>query len=254
MFCDCSTTSQLTLRPKVNSRHFFARATTHKFRTKKILRTVQSHPKHHHLTGFASSEMMNTTQEVEMNPESEAKRKKKVLKKKIKSSSNPVGDSEYIEYRRSGSSERHQSPPVYYPPPPPNYQMPYYPHPSSPFGYYPPPSGVPYDYNRGYVPPTQSSSSSADDYIYDQNSGKFYFKPRRETLNWRVLLQLDVEKIMDQVDIDTLESVTKNVTFSRIDYNDLRYFNETNFVQVFRISQLIIEYLLYVQNYLSTKK
>ena len=36
--------------------------------------------------------------------------------------------------------------------------------------------------------------------------------------------------------------------------SDMRYFTEENFVQMFRISQLIIEYLLYVQNYLDSKK
>ena len=184
----------------------------------------------------------NTTiDDSELVDEKESRRRKK-LKKKPKPSSNE----DYVEYYRS---ERPN--PVYYPPPPPQS---YYPH---GYGYY---NGPPMDYHhsaKGVYPPTSSSPpqySGSEDYSYEQSNGKFYFKPRRETLNWRILLQLDIEKIMDKVDIDTIESVTKNLTFSRVDYNDLRYFNETNFVQVFRLSQLIIEYLLYVQNYLSSKK
>lgn len=49
----------------------------------------------------------------------------------------------------------------------------------------------------------------------------FYFKPRREKLNWRVINQIDSNKIMDEVDIDTLESITKNLAFARIDLNGL---------------------------------
>ncbi len=56
------------------------------------------------------------------------------------------------------------------------------------------------------------------------------------------------------MDIDTLEGITKNITFARIDTNDLRYFSEDTFVQIFRLAQLIIEYLLYTQNYLASKK
>ena len=35
---------------------------------------------------------------------------------------------------------------------------------------------------------------------------------------------------------------------------DLHYFTEENFVHVFRLSQLIIEYLLYVQHFLAAKR
>lgn len=194
-----------------------------------------------------------TQEEVEYIDEAQLKKKRKSIKPKTKS--RPTSE-EYVEYKRS-LPDRHSSPNVQYYPPPPHMQ--YYPPPPQhvSYGGYPPhysnPPPVNYQYNNP-VPQPASTYSSDGDYSYDQNNGKFYFKPRRETLNWRVLLSLNLEKIMDKVDIDTLESITKNLTFARVDFNDLRYFNETNFVQVFRLSQLIIEYLLYVQNYLSVKK
>lgn len=53
------------------------------------------------------------------------------------------------------------------------------------------------------------------------NEQGFYFKPRREKLNWRIMSAIDIEKLIDDVDIETLESITKNITFSRIDYHGM---------------------------------
>jgi len=53
---------------------------------------------------------------------------------------------------------------------------------------------------------------------------QFYFKPRREKLNWRVLLSIPVDQVMDEVNIDTLENITRNITFSHIDVNGKLFF------------------------------
>eukprot|EP00761_Pharyngomonas_kirbyi_P009446 gb/GECH01009462.1/.p1 GENE.gb/GECH01009462.1/~~gb/GECH01009462.1/.p1 ORF type:complete len:496 (+),score=156.27 gb/GECH01009462.1/:1-1488(+) len=82
----------------------------------------------------------------------------------------------------------------------------------------------------------------------------FYFRPRREQLNWRVLRSINVSEIIDDLDLDALEMVLHNITFSDIGLEDMRYFTEGQFIKVFRLAQLIIEYLLYVQGCLARKQ
>ena len=53
---------------------------------------------------------------------------------------------------------------------------------------------------------------------------------------------------MRDIDLDTLEKIVSIVAFGDIEAEDTRHLTELNFVKVFRLSQLIIEYLLYVQD------
>ncbi|KAJ1511077.1 Zinc finger protein dzip1 [Coelomomyces lativittatus] len=77
----------------------------------------------------------------------------------------------------------------------------------------------------------------------------FYFKRRRERINWRLLGSLDVDRIQRELDLSALQDAIDNVTFCDIESEDLRY-TDPNFVKLFQLSQLIIEYLLYCQNLL----
>lgn len=55
---------------------------------------------------------------------------------------------------------------------------------------------------------------------------------------------------LDQVrdtDLDTLEQLVTCVTWGDIEAEDTRHLSEGNFVKVFRLAQLLLEYLLYVQ-------
>lgn len=54
------------------------------------------------------------------------------------------------------------------------------------------------------------------------------------------------------VDLDTLEKIVSIVTFGDIEAEDTRHLTELNFIKVFRLSQLVIEYLLYVQDCLQS--
>lgn len=48
-------------------------------------------------------------------------------------------------------------------------------------------------------------------------------------------------------DLDTLEQLVTCVTWGDIEAEDTRHLSEGNFVKVFRLAQLLLEYLLYVQ-------
>ncbi|KAJ3008160.1 Zinc finger protein dzip1, partial [Thoreauomyces humboldtii] len=77
----------------------------------------------------------------------------------------------------------------------------------------------------------------------------FYFRRRRERLNWRLLGSMDVDQIMKEVDIGALQEIVENLTFCDIDGEDLRY-PDPNVVKLLQLAQLTIEYLLHSQQYL----
>lgn len=52
---------------------------------------------------------------------------------------------------------------------------------------------------------------------------------------------------VSDTDLDTLEQLVTCVTWGDIEAEDTRHLSEGNFVKVFRLAQLLLEYLLYVQ-------
>ncbi|KAJ3065011.1 Zinc finger protein dzip1, partial [Quaeritorhiza haematococci] len=80
--------------------------------------------------------------------------------------------------------------------------------------------------------------------------GGFYFRRRTDRLNWRTMASIQVDRIVREVDIASLQEVIDNVTFCDIEAEDLRY-ADPNIVKLFQIAQLIIEYLLHSQEYLA---
>ena len=86
----------------------------------------------------------------------------------------------------------------------------------------------------------------------DQSSSQFYFQQRRGRLDIRSVAQIDVDRIVRDVDIDLLQIHLENLTFSELKESDLRYLTDPQIIKLFRTSQLMIEYLLFVQDHLST--
>mmetsp|Transcript_12308 Transcript_12308/g.19865 ORF Transcript_12308/g.19865 Transcript_12308/m.19865 type:complete len:1163 (+) Transcript_12308:57-3545(+) len=82
--------------------------------------------------------------------------------------------------------------------------------------------------------------------------GNFYFQRRHGRLDWRSLSAVDIDRIIREVDIEALQNNLENIAYADIESEDLRQFSDTNYVKIFRLSQLIIEYLLYVQEWLSS--
>ncbi|KAI8921456.1 Iguana/Dzip1-like DAZ-interacting protein N-terminal-domain-containing protein [Entophlyctis helioformis] len=81
----------------------------------------------------------------------------------------------------------------------------------------------------------------------------FFFRRRRERLNWRMLAAIDADRVMRDVDVPALQEIMENVTFCDIDAEDLRYI-DPNFVKLFRLAQMMIEYLLHSQDYLADQR
>ncbi|GLC59969.1 hypothetical protein PLESTB_001559200 [Pleodorina starrii] len=76
----------------------------------------------------------------------------------------------------------------------------------------------------------------------------FKFEPRRSRIDWRLLHGIDINAMMRDVDLDTLEKIVNIVAFGDIEAEDTRHLTELNFIKIFRLSQMMIEYLLYVQD------
>ena len=81
---------------------------------------------------------------------------------------------------------------------------------------------------------------------------KFTFQARQGRINWRQVMNLDLDKIVRDVDLKQLESMLQNLTYAHLDRDDMERLGDAHFVKLFRLSQLSIEYLIYTQNYLET--
>ncbi|VDK74940.1 unnamed protein product [Dibothriocephalus latus] len=80
----------------------------------------------------------------------------------------------------------------------------------------------------------------------------FFFRKRVERIDWRRLASVDVCQVASQMDIDALQDNLVSVAFCDITSElDTRYV-DTNFIKLFQLAQLLIEYLLYSQEYLTS--
>lgn len=82
------------------------------------------------------------------------------------------------------------------------------------------------------------------------NSKGFFFRQRRGRLNLRKLEGIDMDRMIREVDVDTLQQHLEDLTFSLFNEDDLQFFSDRQVVKMFRLAQLTIEYLLYSQGQL----
>ena len=78
----------------------------------------------------------------------------------------------------------------------------------------------------------------------------FRFRPRAGALNWAALHQLQLSPIIRTVDIAELQRHLDHLAFSDLTEADVPFFHSASGLHVFRLMQLIIEYLLHVQSVL----
>ncbi|CAM9285916.1 unnamed protein product, partial [Scytosiphon promiscuus] len=80
----------------------------------------------------------------------------------------------------------------------------------------------------------------------------FYFQQRSGKLDMRAIGRVDIDSVVRDVDIDTLQVHLENITFADVSEDDLRLYSDQCFLNLFRLSQLLLEYLLSVQDTLAT--
>ncbi|EFJ30373.1 hypothetical protein SELMODRAFT_409244 [Selaginella moellendorffii] len=82
----------------------------------------------------------------------------------------------------------------------------------------------------------------------------FCFQKRIARIDWRTLHAIEVDGLIQEIDIGKLETVLDTIAFGDIQGEDTRNFTEQNFIKLFRLAQLMIEYLLHVQTVLADQK
>ncbi|XP_076159038.1 cilium assembly protein DZIP1 isoform X2 [Alosa pseudoharengus] len=82
----------------------------------------------------------------------------------------------------------------------------------------------------------------------------FRFRVRRESVDWRRISALDVDRVASELDFQTLQEHIAGVTFCSIEAERCQRCQapvDGALLKLFRLSQLTVEYLLHSQDYLS---
>lgn len=78
----------------------------------------------------------------------------------------------------------------------------------------------------------------------------FQFHSRSQRIDWRKIAAVDVDQVARDVDVDTLQKNVVHLTFCDIDHELEGTAIDSNFVKLFKLAQLCIEYLMHSQDLL----
>ena len=82
----------------------------------------------------------------------------------------------------------------------------------------------------------------------------FHFDSRRTRIDWRLLHSVDIAQVQARTDLNALDRVVDLVAHGDLEGEDVRNLSEVNFLKIFRLAQMMVEYLLHVQEALKTEK
>ncbi|XP_061194071.1 cilium assembly protein DZIP1-like isoform X2 [Saccostrea echinata] len=83
------------------------------------------------------------------------------------------------------------------------------------------------------------------------NGRSFAFRKRYERIDWRRIASVDVDQVARTLDFNALQDNIMNLTFCNIEAElDVRMV-DPNFIKLFKLAQLTIEYLLHSQEYMT---
>ncbi|WAR28897.1 DZI1L-like protein, partial [Mya arenaria] len=86
-----------------------------------------------------------------------------------------------------------------------------------------------------------------------QNGRGFAFRKRYEKIDWRRIASIDIDNVARTLDFNALQDNIMNITFCNLEGElDIRMV-DPNFIKIFKLAQLSIEYLLHSQEYLTSK-
>lgn len=83
--------------------------------------------------------------------------------------------------------------------------------------------------------------------LTSSKTAKFFFQQRHGSLDIRQISKIDIQNIISETNIDSLQSCIENITFSSLKIDDLKYMTDPLIIKTFQLCQLLIEYLLFVQ-------
>ena len=85
--------------------------------------------------------------------------------------------------------------------------------------------------------------SSSQQHSIDDS--KFKFADKRGRLDWKAMQEVDMDRLIREVDIDKLERMLQNLTYASLEKYDLKKFKDKNIIKLFKLGQLTTEYLLF---------
>lgn len=84
----------------------------------------------------------------------------------------------------------------------------------------------------------------------------FQFRPRLESVDWRRLSAIDVDKVAGAVDVLTLQENIMNITFCKLEDEKCPHCHsgvDPVLLKLIRLAQLTIEYLMHSQEFLTSQ-
>ena len=79
-----------------------------------------------------------------------------------------------------------------------------------------------------------------------------FIHSRTAKLDWRPLSSLDLDRVEREVDLDALESHLEGIAFGALGAEEMRWLDDEAIRKLYRVMQMIIQYLLYVRLSLCT--
>lgn len=87
---------------------------------------------------------------------------------------------------------------------------------------------------------------------YQPGNDGFYFQHRKGRLDMRAISKIDLDSIVRNVDIESLQEHLENLCFAQLLEQDIRQYTDPMILKLFRVAQYTIEYLLHVQEQLAS--
>lgn len=84
-------------------------------------------------------------------------------------------------------------------------------------------------------------------------SPSFRWCPRKMPMNWNLIQEVDVDAIVKNMDIDSLEYLVQHIAFANINNSDAQRFGSTETLKAFKLMQLGVEYLTHLKRPLPTQ-
>ncbi|XP_072832558.1 cilium assembly protein DZIP1 isoform X2 [Vicugna pacos] len=131
--------------------------------------------------------------------------------------------------------------------------------PSMPFQkhvYYPLASGLEGPYASAAAPAGGAAMACAPPSAASGPLPFFQFRPRLESVDWRRLSAIDVDKVAGAVDVLTLQENIVNITFCKLEDEKCPHCQsgvDPVLLKLIRLAQLTIEYLLHSQEFLTSQ-
>ncbi|XP_030837805.1 zinc finger protein DZIP1L isoform X1 [Strongylocentrotus purpuratus] len=111
-----------------------------------------------------------------------------------------------------------------------------------------PRGGLPHHgYTNGYAGGSGAQPHVAVGSVPGSGMQGFMFRSRNERIDWKKIASIDVDRIMRDLDVSSLQDSIMGITFCDIEREIDTRMVDQNFVMVFKLAQLIIQYLLHSQ-------